>query len=473
MYRLKYIHRHGIPVAIFVVALLLSGCGKLNLKGRGEGIFKDIDTIAVDPIVEKEIFVPSQPQSLYQWDVSDFFAERGGVINHKFTGVFDVKKKIPLKGKSSYRKLWKEQKEYLPVDAVKYTGGKSIYLNSPIYFDNTILFLTKKGLLVARDVSNGYKVKWEFPLQFIMGKVIKKTDQASLSYGDDKVFITTNNGYIIALDANNGQFLWYKIKPFPIRSPLKYYLGKLYGSSPIGHFFVLDVDTGDELITNRTSPIPKITKIHPSILIGNSVAVAGYANGNINGFDLDRGFIRWALDLSQASQEGFMSMSDVDFTPIYIDGVIIGGSINGGIFLARESDGKTIWNKSISVSSQIIADGEFIFFIDTNNNLICMRRKDGGIKWATKMPSVLNIRIPKYLNDNQIIKALPVIKRGPILANGKLLVFTNFGEVITINPDNGNISNRFIIPYSITDPIIVDSKLYFMSYNLDKLIVMY
>ncbi|MBL0725337.1 MAG: PQQ-like beta-propeller repeat protein [Alphaproteobacteria bacterium] len=456
-----------------MIIFITTGCGKLNLHNRGEKIFKDAEVTSLDQEVSSKRVILSQAKKLEKWPASDFYAEGGGIVNNNFTNIYDIKKVIPMRRKTSYRALWKKYKRFFDDNHKPYTGSGKLFLNAPIFFDKKIAFVTPSGTLSVMNTDNNYEVEWEFPLQFVIGKDIKKTDQVSLSYGDDKIFIATNNGYIIALDSENGDLLWYRQKNFPIRAPLKYAIGRIYGSSSIGHFFIMCSESGEDLISHNTASINKITKTHPSVLIGNSVVVAGYANGNINAFDLQTGAIVWVQDLSQATQEGFSVMSDVDFTPIYIDGLILAGNINGGIYLIKERDGKIVWSKSISTSSQIIADGEFAFFISAIGELVCMQWDIGAIKWTIKLQNHTTIRLPRYINDNQMTKLVSITNRGPMLVGGKLLIFTNLGKMIVIDPNNGRILQSFIIPYSITDPIAVDGKIFFLSYNVNKLFVMY
>ena len=452
---------------IFLISLTLSSCFLVDVSKRGENIFQNIDTVSVDSEVKDLDVELDEETELMIWPTSDFYSEVGP-MNHFFTAGYEVMRILPLRQpkllKIKQTEIMKDRNARLKM------RGRYIYLKQPIFFYGTIVISDQSGVVSAFDVEDDYFPIWEFSLRKILKKDMKSLDQISLSYGDKKVVIVTNNGYIICLDSKTGELIWLQKKPFSIRAPLKYAIGRLYGLSNENYFFILDSKTGEELFHNSASSAQKFTKTQPSILIGNSSAIAGYNTGDIVAFDLQSGQIKWVHDLSQGAG-GLFSMSDIDFIPAFVNGMIIAGTINGTVYMMRESDGRVMWVKNISLGSHISVSGEFIFFVDSNDNLICMHWPSSNVKWVTKLPSFDKLLVPKYLNDGKKWKTTSILKSGPMISDDKILVFTNMGELMLFNPQNGQKIESFLVPYGITDATIANGNIYSISKEKKKLIV--
>ncbi|MEI6730619.1 MAG: PQQ-binding-like beta-propeller repeat protein, partial [Pseudomonadota bacterium] len=157
------------------------------------------------------------------------------------------------------------------------------------------------------------------------------------------------------------------------------------------------------------------------------------------------------------------TFSGIGGNPIIKDDVVyVGGS--GGIFAALSlPNGRRIWEQDIATLNTPWVADDFIYVLSSDNNLVCLNRADGRIKWTKQIASY----------DNPEKHKNPYSWRGPIMANGELLIAGKHGKMLVISPQDGSDIKTVDIPENITDaPIIVAGKLYVLTANA-KLHVIY
>jgi outer membrane protein assembly factor BamB len=85
------------------------------------------------------------------------------------------------------------------------------------------------------------------------------------------------------------------------------------------------------------------------------------------------------------------------------------------------------------------------------------------VKWVKTLPSYGN---EKKHRD-------PLVWRGPVLANGQLLVVGTHGKMMVFSPRDGSEVTTVDIPENISDaPVVAGGRLYFLTQDA-KLHVMY
>jgi len=95
--------------------------------------------------------------------------------------------------------------------------------------------------------------------------------------------------------------------------------------------------------------------------------------------------------------------------------------------------------------------GGYIFMINSHNELLCLTRDHGQVVWVRKLES----------NREHPYK---VVWNGPLVAGNKLYLVSLGGDLISVDPTNGNIlsSLRLEVPFSLP-PFIAHETLYLLS----------
>ncbi|MFT6219653.1 MAG: outer membrane protein assembly factor BamB, partial [Rickettsiales bacterium] len=227
-----------------------------------------------------------------------------------------------------------------------------------------------------------------------------------------QVFVITNDNKTYALDAKNGQIIW-------VHSAIVKPTGILGSSNPVSY---------------------------------KNYVISTYSSGEVYALNKKNGESGWVFDLnvSKADNSNFI-LNDIDSTPIIKDGVVyvIG---NGGLMMAvRIIDGVVLWQKELASIADLWIAGDFIYLINNQNQIICLTKKSGKIKWINQLQEYLNEKKSKG----------KIIYNGIIMA-GNNLILTNFDEkLLVVSPLNGKIIQTKKLGQKIFhNPIIVDQKIY-------------
>jgi outer membrane protein assembly factor BamB len=92
-----------------------------------------------------------------------------------------------------------------------------------------------------------------------------------------------------------------------------------------------------------------------------------------------------------------------------------------------------------------------VFALSNLNEMVCMDRRSGAVKWVSVLPKVKEGDGAVYFT-------------GPILAGNTLIITSSLGEIIRINPEDGKIVSTLNVGDPLfLSPIVSDKTLYVLS----------
>ena len=164
------------------------------------------------------------------------------------------------------------------------------------------------------------------------------------------------------------------------------------------------------------------------------------------------------LNLNQIFNSDFF-LNDIDATPLIKDAVVYAIG-NGGLMKAISlKTGEDIWKKSIASVVDFWLARDFLFVINSENKLLAIYKKTGGIKWM--------VQLPAFKNPKKIATKFNYI--GIIMAGDKLIASREDGELFIISPFDGKIEKTFSLNKKVLHvPIIIENKMYFYGMNRYK-----
>jgi outer membrane protein assembly factor BamB len=320
---------------------------------------------------------------------------------------------------------------------------------APIIAGDKIYSLDGYGNLYAKDLTS-YKTIWKKKLidrfwlkDFIGGKI---------SYFDNKIFVSTGFNSVICVNADNGEFIWQKtLSSIPISAPI----------SDGNQIFVI---TNDNKTYALNATNGEINWVHSGILKATGILgsanpvlyknylISAYSSGEVYTLDKKTGEVGWVYDLNlnKAASSDFV-LNDVDATPVVKDGVAYAIG-NGGLMMAiRVIDGMNLWQKELASITDFWIAGDFIYLINNDNQLICLYKKTGGIKWLAQLKN--------YLNDKK--PASHIVYNGIIMAGDNLILTNSNRQLLVISPLDGKILQTKKLGQDIFhSPIVVNGKIY-------------
>lgn len=161
---------------------------------------------------------------------------------------------------------------------------------------------------------------------------------------DGNVYIGTDKGQLLALDAGDGHTVWSFQAPGAIKASPSYDQGNIFVADYQSSMFALDADTGKPVWRTNTSKVPPYGEggffSSPSIAFGNVYAARD--DGIVYAFDEGTGKVKWSFDTGGAVY-GSPAVAQVPGTPptVYI------GSEDGRFFALDARTGKVRWTYDV------------------------------------------------------------------------------------------------------------------------------
>jgi outer membrane protein assembly factor BamB len=323
----------------------------------------------------------------------------------------------------------------------------------PVIDSGVVYAMDSKGYITAHDAAHIDTIKWTN--KSAVGEDELDLLGGGLAFDNGHLYVTTGRGKVFAINAADGKEIWKQNIGVPLRAAPKAANGKIYALSVDNQLFALDAEKGTQIWSHRgiNENAGFLAAISPAI--SESLVIAPYSSGEIHGLDSTTGQDLWNDSLLKPHHtSATASFSGIGGNPIIKDDVVYVAGSSGFIAAFSLTLGRRIWEQDISSLNTPWIAGDFLYMISTSNQLVCLYRNDGRIKWVKQLQSYEDEK--KHKN--------PYFWRGPVMASGNLLVAGLHGEMLVLSAKDGSTISTIDIPEYIADaPIIADGKLYLLT----------
>lgn len=172
-------------------------------------------------------------------------------------------------------------------------------------------------------------------------------------------------------------------------------------------------------------------------------AIVGGDNGRVSAVLMQQGQMIWQQRISQATGPTEIDrLSDVDTTPVIVNGVVYATAYNGNLTALDLRSGEVMWKRELGSVNDFIVDGNRIYLVDQNDRVLALTT-DGGVTLWTQSD------------------LLHRLLTSPALYNGNLVVGDSEGYLHWINIDDGRFVAQQKVDSSgfLTEPVSADGKL--------------
>ena len=129
-------------------------------------------------------------------------------------------------------------------------------------------------------------------------------------------------------------------------------------------------------------------------------------------------------------------------------------SHSGRIAAIDLRSGERAWEQDFGSTHSPWVAGDYVYVLSNDNELVCLTRNEGKIRWVRLLPS--------YQNEKK--KKDPMIWAGPVLGSDRLIVLSSVGDAISVSPYTGEPLGREEMPAGgYTTPVIADNSLYVLT----------
>ncbi|MBA3813408.1 MAG: PQQ-binding-like beta-propeller repeat protein [Alphaproteobacteria bacterium] len=332
-------------------------------------------------------------------------------------------------------------------------NGDGRLLSSPIVKEAIIYALDTEGHVRSLSASSG-KTLWKADIspEERGGSIIG----GGLAFGEEKVFVTSPHAEVLALDAKSGKILWRVPTQSPVRAAPTYSDGRLYVLTISNQLEVLDAATGKRLWDHAgiTEFAGLLGTASPAVSKG--VVIVTYSSGEIYALKAENGHQLWTETLSATKRpDSLSSLSHIKALPVIDQNTVIIIGYNQKMAAYDLRRGEKLWERSIGGLRTPAVIGDFIFMVNSQNEIMCLTRDYGQVVWIKKL-------------ESDIEHPYKVIWDGPLVANNKLYIVKASGALVALDPTNGTILSTTEVgaPVSLA-PFVAQETLYILTDNGD------
>jgi outer membrane protein assembly factor BamB len=418
--------------ALLLVSSLLAGCGWFDDKKQpltGERI----SVLSLDRQLEPDPDLAKIPITLPAPVVNPDWPEPGGYPNHAMQHL-----SLP----DSLTQVWRAS-----------TGeGASRYsrvLSHPIVEKGRVYAMDGGVQVSAYDAATGDRL-WQVDL--------KPEDERGTSFGggvafwNDRLFASTGYAQVLALDPADGKVIWRSNVGSPVRSAPTVSDGRVFVVTVENELTVLAADDGRRLWVHNGIPETASLLGSASPAVEGEVVVVAYSSGELYALTVETGRPLWSDSLaSTRSVDAVSALADIRGWPVIDRGRVFAASHSGRMAAIDLRTGERAWEQELGSTHSLWVAGDYVYVLSTDNELICLTRNEGKVRWVRLLPSY---RDEKKRKD-------PMTWAGPVLGGDRLIVLSSDGGAISISPYTGDpLGREEMSAGGYFAPVIADNALY-------------
>ena len=441
--------RLGLRIAVRVVLVallvgpLIAGCSgkkkKTRLKGERISVLAFEQTLQADPrLATVQVRLP-KPYVNEAWPLG------GGYPTHAM----------------HHLALGRDLKEVWRASIGVGNERSEPLVSPPVVADGRVYTLDAEAMARAFDAETGRRL-WSV-------KFKRKGEKKAIAFGggiafdDGRVYITTGYGFAVALDAASGAEVWRTELGVSLRGTPTIKDGRVFLNSYDNQLFALDAGSGKVLWYHvAVSETAGMLGTASAAVFGDTV-VGAFSSGELVALRVENGRLAWSDTLTRTGRmTPLATISDIDGDPVIDRGRVYAISHSGRFVAIDLRSGERVWERNIGGIQTPWIAGEFIYLVTTDNEVVCLSRNSGRVRWVRELQ--------RFENENK--KKNTVFWAGPVLAGDRLIVVSSHGFALSISPYTGEILGAEKIAKKVfISPIVADQTLYILT-NGGRLIAM-
>ncbi|EGT3623313.1 outer membrane protein assembly factor BamB [Morganella morganii] len=284
--------------------------------------------------------------------------------------------------------------------------GKYYSHLSPAWEGSSIYAADRNGLVKALDADSGIEI-WSVNLAEKTGFLsanIPAMLSGGLTVSGEHLYVGTERGTLIALNANDGEIAWTANAGGEVLSRPEVSEGLVLVHTGNGLLQAFDTATGEQRWSlNLDTPSLSVRgESAPAVAMG--AAFVGGDNGRVSAVMLGQGQLIWQQRISQATGTTEISrLNDVDMTPVVADGRVYAIAYNGNLVAMDMRSGQILWKRDFGSVNELVLDGESLYVVDQNDNVYGLRAADGVTMWSQDKLLHRNLSAPELFNGYLVV----------------------------------------------------------------------
>lgn len=423
-------------IAGFVSVLGLSACSDLfsdeppPLKGERISVLELQKSLEPD-----DMALEAQGLVMPKAWRNEFWPQVGGYPNHSMQNL--------VMSEGELERVWR-------ADIGRGGSSEIPLLSQPILVDGLIYTLDARANLSAFDIEDGDRL-WRVDVSD--EEEGDTVIAGGIAFSKNTLFVTNGYSQLVAVDPQSGEIKWRAKLPAPSKAAPSVMGGRIYVTTLDSRVLALDIDNGEVLWAYEGNAEDTGLVGTASPAVNNDIVVPVFSSGEIIALRVENGSVAWGDNLAAVRGFGGLSaIADIRAMPVLDKGLVFAVSFSGRMVAIDERTGQRVWQREISATQTPWVAGNHVFVLSAENQLISLGRDTGAVRWVTELP--------RYEDDE------PVVLTGPVLAGGRLIVVGSEGRVFEIEPEGGEIIREWDAGNTISiSPIVAGGTLYLLENN--------
>jgi outer membrane protein assembly factor BamB len=325
-------------------------------------------------------------------------------------------------------------------------------LSQPVVAKGRVYAMDGGAQVSARDAATGAQL-WELDT--------KPEQERGTAFGggvafwNDRLYVSTGYAQVLAVDPANGEVIWRQGVSAPLRSSPTVADGRIFVVTVENELDVLSTDDGRKLWNHNGIPETAGLLGSASPAVEGEVVVVAYSSGELFALRVENGRPIWSDSLATSrAADALSTLADIRGRPVIDRGRVFAVSHSGRMVAIDLRSGDRLWDQEIGGIHGPWVAGDYIFVLSNDNELACLSRNDGKVRWVRRLPSY----------EDEKAKEDPIRWAGPVLGGDRLIVTSSIGDAMAISPYTGDpLGRQEIAAGSYLGPVIAENALYLLT----------
>jgi outer membrane protein assembly factor BamB len=392
-----------------LASLTISGCGLFDDKPKARLPGDRISVLGLDRKVQPDPALASQPISLPAPTANPEWPEPGGNPSHSMGNLA-----LP----NQVKKAWETN---IGEGSARYTK----VMSQPVVAAGRVYAMDGGVQVSALDVASG-KQFWQVDL--------KPEDQRGNAFGggpcfwNGRLFVSTGYAEVVALDPNDGKIIWRKSVSSPVHSAPTVVDNRVFVVTVDNELIALSAEDGRRQWSHNGIPETGALLGSASPAVEGDIVVVAYTSGELFALQVQNGRALWNENLASArTMDAMAAMADIHGRPVIDRGRVFAISHSGRMLAIELRTGNHVWEQDLAGSHEPCSVGDFVFLIANDNEVVCLTRNEGKVRWGVQLPAYENMEKKKD----------PIEWVGPVMGAGQLIILSSSGIAMWLSALNG------------------------------------
>jgi outer membrane protein assembly factor BamB len=419
-----------------VASLTMAGCdifgGEKKTKLPGDRI----SVLGLDRSIQADPALASQPVTLPAPTVNPEWPEPGGNPAHSM-GNLSLAPQV--------KKAWETS---IGDGTARYTK----VMSQPVVAMGRVFAMDGGVQLSALDPATGKRF-WQVDL--------KPDEQRGNAFGggpcfwNNRLYVSTGYAEVLALDPNDGKVIWRQNVSSPVHAAPTVADNRIFVVTVDNELIALSAADGKRQWSHNG--IPETTGLlgNASPAVEGETVVVAYNSGELYALRVENGRAVWSENLASArAADAVSAMADIHGRPVIDRGRVFAVSHSGRMMAIDLRSGGRVWEQDLASSHEPWCAGDYVFILANDNEVVCLTRNDGKVRWAVPLPNYENMEKKKD----------PITWAGPVIGGSQLIVLSSSGVAMFISPMTGEtVWQTDLSDKGYLGPVIADNALYLLT----------